>query len=103
MNLPRTRARTSAGTQVDVLARKMSGVIARAIGASVVGTLAGGASTSMTSSALKSSFLTVDFLPRKKGVRGHRAPAPRRVGHYDASVSTMAFLCFQQTKSDRRL
>jgi len=45
--LPRTCGRTSAGTQVGVLARKMSGVIAGAIGASVVGTLAGGAIATM--------------------------------------------------------
>src|SRR5438034_9151762 len=47
MNLPRTFGRTNAGTQVDVLARKMSRVIARAVGASVVGKLAGGAIATM--------------------------------------------------------
>jgi len=47
----------------------MSGVIARAIGASVVGTLARGAIATMAPSALKSSLFTVDLLPKNlKGV-----------------------------------
>src|SRR5256886_7386680 len=56
MNLPRTCGRTSAGTQVDVLARNMSGVIARAIGASVAGKLAGGAIATIPPTPRPGSF-----------------------------------------------
>src|SRR5439155_10445046 len=77
MNLPRTFGRTHAGTQADVLARKMSGVIARAIGASVVGKLAGGAIATMAAYTG-----TWEFCP------GVTATEDRRLALIRAPVST---------------